>query len=293
MAHSPVATSTELSVYDAVSRSVRWFRTDMRLFCKRFLLVVFIYNVIWHLLYWLGENLNVPNAVFAVGVLFAALVMVQFEIGSRILAFWRVSFGKEADFAKALTACRQPRVFLLFGPIIISDLFMAVVALSTQLLTQSGQNSDKVLALFVWLLILILVLPLSCLVVWTSFWAYVSETENCSPGVALKKVFQWQAKAPFSTLWIFVFFGSAMVALQLPFELFESLTLTFSKMPFLPEWLLPIAKEVFEVSVATICQLLLASYQVCSAAFIHRMLKMRFDGIDIAEKLNEVQSRAD
>ncbi|MBX9570476.1 MAG: hypothetical protein K2X77_16385 [Candidatus Obscuribacterales bacterium] len=290
MAVSPLSTSTELSVYDAVSRSLRWFRSDIKLFVRRLALVSFFYCADWHAIFWLGKSLESPYAVAAMVFALCLLVVVQFEFGSRMIASWRVFSGKETDFDKALARSRQPRVLLLFLPIILSDMLFAVVAVSTYVLTASGLTSDKVLALFLWLGILCVIWPQACLIIWTTFWAYVSEVENCSPWMALKKVFQLQSKAPYYTFGIFLFFGFALVTCEMPFQLFETMSMFIDQLP-LPRSLTPVLKECFEITFATGSQIIMLSFQICGAAFIYRMLKMRFDGLDISEKLDQLQSR--
>ncbi len=291
MALSPLATSTELSVYDAVSRAVRWFRADWRLFCRRFLLISVVYDVLWHIIYWLGDHMAAPNAVFAVILTLALLIVVHFEIGSRMLASWRVISGKEADFGKALKESRRLRVLLLFLPVILSELFLAFVILSAHSLMESNQVSDRILVLILFLGLLSLVVPQSCMAMWTCFWAYVTEIENSSPFAGLQKVFKLQSGAPFYTFWIFVFFGSALVAVTLPILLFETMGTFFRSIPNMPSWLEPILKELFELALSTVCQLVNVSYGICGAAFMYRMLKMRFDGVDISEKLHDVRKK--
>lgn len=291
MALSPLSTNTELSVSDAVSRALRWFRADWRLFCRRFLVISVVYDVLWHIIYWLGDHMAAPNAVFAVVLTLALLIVVHFEIGSRMLASWRVISGKEADFGKALNQSRRLRVFVLFLPIILSELFLALVILSAHSLMDSNQVSDRILVLILFSGLLSLVVPQSCMAIWTCFWAYVTEIENASPFAGLQKVLKLQARAPFYTFWIFVFFGSALVAATLPILLFETMGSFFRSIPSMPAWLEPILKEIFELALSTVCQLVNVSYGICGAAFIYRMLKMRFDGVDIAEKLQEVRKK--
>lgn len=291
MALSPLATNTDLSVSDAVSRALRWFRADWRLFCSRFLAISVVYDILWHIIYWLGDHMAAPNAVFAVVLTLALLIVVHFEIGSRMLASWRVIAGKEADFGKALKQSRRLRVFVLFLPVILSELFLAFVILSAHSLINSNQVSDRVLVLILFSGLLSLVVPQSCMAIWTCFWAYVTEIENASPFAGLQKVFKLQARAPFYTFWIFVFFGSSLVAVTMPILLFETMGSLFRSIPSIPAWLEPILKELFELALSTICQLVNVSFGICGAVFIHRMLRMRFDGVDIAEKLKDLRQK--